>query len=416
MPAILLAVSYSPFKSVLSRFLRAESVVEAANELAAHAKSQQAPIQVRTALVQVDAMVTDKSGNRIEHLSVGNFQLSEDDQRQKLAAVDYFDVGKTQISPDAEPIFISLSDQNASQTLQMIGRDHRLIVLFFDKTTMYPDDLLRAVHAAQDFVKNEMTPADLIAVATYAMDLTVTAGFTNDRPTLDAALDSLIPGKAQQAGDQKSKLNTAVNKDSGTFEVEHSLLATTALTEMLGQIPGRKSVIHFTGGLILTGRGGMNNLPALDAATNAANDDNASLYEIDARGLVTICYDAVAPPAGRRGEAADASGPPQLNGDLPCACIYVHIPGRQCQPVTASRNTLYTMAAETGGAMFTDMNDLRPMFKQVLDESTGYYLLSYESSNAKHDGTYRHISVKLVGVPGGQVKYRPGYVAPKDKK
>ena len=188
---------------------------------------------------------------------------------------------------------------------------------------------------------------------------------------------------------------------------------------MLAQIPGRKSVIHFTGGLAPTaslGRNANANAsavamdrgvplaprstpvagpdinPNIDAATNAANDSNASFYEVDARGLLTIC------------------GVP-LIGDAPCACA--NVAGRVCQSVHSSRDTLYTLAADSGGMLFTDLNDFRPIYKAVQDDSTGYYLLTYDPSNKKKDGSYRQIEIKLVNVPGGRIVFRHGYYAPR---
>jgi hypothetical protein len=43
-------------------------------------------------------------------------------------------------------------------------RNHRLIVMFFDLTSMQPEDLDRSVLAAQEFLKNKMQPADLVAL------------------------------------------------------------------------------------------------------------------------------------------------------------------------------------------------------------------------------------------------------------
>jgi VWFA-related protein len=375
---ILLAVFYFPFKSGLDRFLHAARVAEATNAFAAQAVAQQAPIQVRTALVQVDAFVTDKDGKRISNLNASNFQLSEDNQAQRLAGVDYFDASTEKFTANTEPIYIDLEGANDAQTLRQIGHDHRLIVLFLDETTMFPEDVERSLRAAQDFVKNQMTPADLVAIATYYMELDVSTGFTNDRQVLSDALEALLPGKNRGAN--------AIPPSAGT-----SLIATAALTKMLAQIPGRKSVMHFTGGITQRASDAFDDAAQLTASTDAANDHNASLYEVDARGLVTICL-----------------------GGKPCYCME-YWPPERCQPVRPSRNTLYTLAADTGGELFADKDDFKAIFREVQNDSTGYYMLSYQSSNQKHDGAYRHFSIKLIGVPGGHVKYRPGYVAPLDK-
>jgi VWFA-related protein len=376
--------------------------------------ARQQTVRVESSFVQLDAMVTDKNGNRILGLKPENFHVLEDNVSQKIAAVDFFDVSKTVADVNEEPIYVSLNSANDSQTLSAIRSSHRLIVLFFDKSAMFPEDLLRSVGSAKEFVKNQMTSADLVTIATYGTQLVVKSDFTNDRATLDDALESLISGKRSAPKGMKATLDDSANGDTGVTDTLHSLNAAASLAEMLAQIPGRKSVIHFTGGLspratlghlgpssaasVPMDRGVPNPgarataaepdiIPNVDTATNAANDSNASFYEVDARGLVTIC------------------------GGMPCSCSTTD--SRPCQPVYSSRDTLYTLAADSGGMLFTDLNDFRPIYKAVQDDSTGYYLLTYDPSNKKKDGSYRIIEIKLVNVPGGHVAFRHGYYAPR---
>ena len=340
----------------------------------------QQPIQIRSTLVQVDALVTDADGNKIENLNLNNFQLTEDRDPQKLTAVDFYEVSKTQIPPDAKPIDISLTDSTDFEIREAVGRDHRLIVLFFDVSSFHPfaqgtdnSTLPLSVASARKFVNEQITPADLVSVVAFNTDLSVPADFTNDRATLNQALDSLPP-------------NTRNHCNDGSMDC--SLLAAEALSKMLARFPGKKSVIHFTGGI----KRKVGDEADMGNATDAANKNNVSFYEIDGKGLQTVCADA----SVGYGVAATRGGclnTPQFNG---------------------SRNAQDTLAHETGGALFVDSNDFAPFFKQILDESTGYYLLSYVSSNQQHDGLFRSVSVKLIGVPGAKIKCRPGYFAPKD--
>src|SRR5579863_1802272 len=104
----------------------------------ANFNEQKQPIQVRSSLVQVDALVTDANGNRIENLNLSNFQLSEDRHPQKLTAVDFYDIRKFQPSQESKPIDISLTDSTDSEIREAVGHDHRLLVLFFDLTSYAP--------------------------------------------------------------------------------------------------------------------------------------------------------------------------------------------------------------------------------------------------------------------------------------
>lgn len=341
--------------------------------------AQQQPIQIRSTLVQVDALVTDANGNRVENLNLNNFQLSEDRHPQKLTAVDFYDIRKFPSSQQTKPINLSLTDSTDSEIREAIGRDHRLIVLFFDVSSFHPtaqgtanSALPLSVTSAKKFINEQITSAVLVTVIAFNMEISVAADFTNDRATLSRALDSL-------------PANTSNHCNDGSMNC--SLLAAEALSKMLARFPGRKSIIHFTGGIPsrIADEADMGN------ATDAANKNNVSFYEIDGKGLQSACADASI--AYGPGMMKDCLNTPQFNG---------------------SRNGQDTLAHSTGGALFVDSNDFTPFFKQILDESTGYYLLSYESSNHQHDGLFRSISVKLIGVPGAQIKSRPGYFAPKD--
>ena len=335
----------------------------------------QGTIRVSSSLVQVDALVSEANGNPIENLDLKNFQLSEDNHPQKLVAVDYFDVRKAQILPDSEPVYLGLTDSTDSEIREAVGHDHRLLVLYFDLSSLREGSLLASVTSAKKFVHEQITPADLVTVIAFnSMRLVVPVGFTNDQAMLDMALDSLRSG-------------TVNNRNN--LPPDGSMIAREGLSKMLARFPGRKSVIDFTGTVpppkILVRQ-----------ATDAANTSDVSFYEIDARGLTTVCADAsegAGEAIGRGARGGCLS--PQFNG---------------------TRTGQDLLAHETGGALFVDRNDFTPFFKQILDESTGYYLLSYESSNHQHDGKYRSISVKLIGVQDARIKSRPGYTAPLDRK
>ncbi len=59
-----------------------------------------------------------------------------------------------------------------------------------------------------------------------------------------------------------------------------------------------------------------------------------------------------------------------------------------------SRETLATLASDTGGRSFFDLGDLGQAFHSVQSDTAGYYLLGYYSANTQHDGRWRTIRVK----------------------
>jgi len=298
-------------------------------------------IGVTVDMVQIDAVVTDKDGKLIKGLKPENFEMVEEGKIQKLEAVDYYDTEKieTADNSDAEPIIIDLETANDPEKIRPIVRDHRLIVLFFDTTSLNPEDLIRATTAANDFIKKQMAPADLVSVIMYGTQFKVLASFTNDHEALTKAVTSLTPGKEAMLAGLASAATDVVSQDDQSaataddtefniFNTDSKLEAVKSLCQLLGSIPGKKSVLEFTSGVTQTGE---ENRSSLQAATDAANKANVSLYQADARGLMTDSMDA-------------STGMAKGNAGFSGQTILATVNARH-----ASRDTLYTLAADTGG-------------------------------------------------------------------
>jgi VWFA-related protein len=359
-------------------------------------------------LVQIDASITDKNGKPIKGLKKENFQLMEEGKAQAITALDYFDVEKIETAgtaADTEPITIDLKTANDPEKLRPIVREHRMIVLFFDLTSMAPEDLARSTDAAMKFLKDQMTPADLVAIVTFGTQFRINVDFTNQKELLEHSItaianpgkESLLAGVASSASDSVTQDDqaaaTADDTEFNIFNTDNKLYAVQALSGLLGGIPGKKAVMEFTGGITQTGE---ENRSAVQSATNAANKNDVTFYQVDSRGLVTDAADA---------SGGMASGTSAFSG----ATVLAQVNSRN-----ASRDTLSTLAQDTGGKMFADVNNFSQIFKEVQEENTGYYLLSYYSTNTKRDGRYRGVTVKLVDLPGAHIKHRQGYYAPKD--
>jgi VWFA-related protein len=373
-------------------------------------KNQAHPIVSNVDLVQINATVRDKNGKVVKNLKPENFELSEDGKPQKLDKLDYYDMEQIETAgndPDAPPIVIEIAGANNPDVIRPIVRDHRLIILFFDLTSLQPEDLLRSTDAAMKYLKEQMTPADLVGVIAFGTTMTMNRAFTNDKTLLENEVKELIPGKDSMLAGLASSSSDTVTEDTGQaftaddtefniFNTDNKLLAVQLLCESLADIPGKKIVLEFSSGITQTGE---ENRSSVRAATDAAVKNNVSLYQVDARGLMTET-------PGGDASVGIASGRSAFNGSAVFA---------QSQARHNSRDTLYTLAADTGGKTFFDLNDFSSIFKTVQDDTTGYYMLNYFSTNKARDGRYREVKVKLVGLPPGtKIDYRQGYYAAKD--
>jgi hypothetical protein len=83
--------------------------------------------------------------------------------------------------------------------------------------------------------------------------------------------------------------------------------------------------------------------------------------------------------------------------------------------VNDSQETLSTLAADTGGKVFLDSNDLALGMTQVQEQFRSYYILGYNTTNSNLDGKYRKITVKLKNpaLASAKLEFRDGYYGDK---
>ena len=377
---------------------------------------QSGPIRATSDVVRIDVELTDKSGRPIKGLKTEQFTITDDGKPQKISSFSYSDIEKieTAVEVDAAPVVVPVdapaTSAGPAEAMSEQTRDRRMMVLFFDLTSMQTDDIQRAHDAAEKFVKQQMSPADLVAVVTFNVRLSVLVNFTNDRAMLEKGIARLVPGALSSLGDplaaaaQNGEADvqeytgaayTADETEFNVFNTDQKLAAVEGLANVLAGIPGRKAVIEFTGGITQTGE---ENRTALRAATDAANRADVSIYSIDARGLF-----ATAPGGDVTTNAA--TGTSMFSG----ASVFHQTDQRE-----DTRDTLATLSSDTGGKAFFDLGDLSDAFPKIQQDNAGYYLIGYYlPAGIKRDGRWRTIHVK-VNAPAAHVRYRTGYYAPRD--
>jgi VWFA-related protein len=128
-----------------------------------------------------------------------------------------------------------------------------------------------------------------------------------------------------------------------------------------------------------------------------ANRANASFYAIDPRGLAVfdtpIDYREINTPKGT--DQAQVGRPGVIE---------------DAARLRERLETLRTAASATDGLAMVNSNDLTASLKRIVDDLSDYYLLGYYSTNAKTDGTFRRVEVR-VKRPGVEVRTRRGYRA-----
>ena len=377
---------------------------------------QPAPVfRSGTELVLVNVVVRDKNGAVVRGLTRGDFLVSEDDRPQTVTSFDFEELDKLNADatpkddpqpvlpakPAARPVEAAAAPAPAAK-VDMHGR--RLIVLFFDLSSMQPEEMTRAVKAAHDYIDTKLSPADLIAVASFSTALEVAQDFTSDREQLAEVIDGFggNGGAGFEAGGTGDVEDTADNGNAfnaddtefNIFNTDRRLEALQSLADALTGIEQKKSVIYFSSGM---SQQGQDNQVELRRTTDRLNRANVSLYAADMRGLQAQVPGGDATQGSRRGTAA-FTGATVTN---------------QVRSQSGSQDTLATMAEDTGGRAFFDANTFGQVFDRVVADTSAYYVLGYSSTNAARDGRFRRIKVKLKRTDL-KLEYRSGYYAPRD--
>jgi VWFA-related protein len=377
--------------------------------------------QIATIKVNVDRVLTNvvvrdrKTGAVVKGLKPSDFQVFEDKKPQSITTFDYQSVDEAVSLAEAatvsgtstakkKTIADLVNNQFAAAPEEL--KDHRLIVMFFDLSSMQPEDITRAVDAAKDYINNHMAPADLAASVSLVSGLSMDQDFTSDKKSLLAAV-SKYDGSQSTGFDTGSEGGTAdaTSDDSSSFVADDSefnalntdrqLYAIRTICKSIEKVDQKKSMLYFSGGLT---RQGIENQASVRSATNECVKANTAMYAVDTRGLQALNPVGDASSGSKRGTGAYSGK--SMQGQL--------------DSNFSSQETLGTLAADTGGKLFTDSNDFGPAFQQVQHDTEAYYIVGFRSSNPARDGGYRHLTISLHGHPEAKLEFQPGYFAPAD--
>ena len=367
-------------------------------------------------LVVVTAFVRDKSGKPLENLKKEDFVVTENGKAQTVAVFEFQKLSNEDVETAPQRLLQRGEERTRTlepqaetrtatpaQTGSQRFRDHRLLVLFFDWSSLPDTDQIRAIEAAEKFVREQMTPSDLVAIKTFGTKLKHELDFTNDRDLILSTIRKFIPGQASELAalgntDTDTSEDAAFLADETEFNVfntDRKLGAIEDISRSLQAIPEKKAVVYFASGVTKTG---MDNESQLRATINAAIRANVSLYPIDVRGLI-------ATPAAGNASARSPRGNAIYTG----AGQTRNMRGQQ-----DSQETLYNLAADTGGKALLDENELTLGIRQAQKDIQSYYVLGYYSNDERRDGQFRKVEVKLAPAIQAKIEYRAGYFADKE--
>ena len=379
-------------------------------------------------LVVVDVNAKDKSGNPVQGLKIGDFSVTEDGKPQVLNTFQYQELKNDPIPEETQSASVMMSGTKLGEVKKPVKpveavksvtanqitpakagevkyKDKRLMVMFFDMTSMPINDQIRAQDSAVKFVKQQITSSDLVAIMSFSADVKVVRDFTDDRDQLIKDIKGLTVGEGQgfsatDTTDAAADTGAAIQIDDSEFaifNVDRQLSALETAAKMLGTLPETKALVYFASGMARDQSG--NNQAQLTATVNAAIKANVKIYPIDARGLVASA------PLGDASKGSSSASSVRTGGAQQAAQ----------NTFQQQQETLTTIAADTGGKALLDDNDLSVGIVQAQKDISSYYIIGYNSTNTALDGHYRKIDLKIKNHPEiAKLDYRHGYFASKN--
>lgn len=371
-------------------------------------------------LVILDISVKDKSGKVITGLKKEDFVITEDGKPQTVGVFEFQKLGDDAPPPPrvAADKVATVAARKAtapaetkpaakpSATGAIRYQDRRLVVMLFDLTSMEIPEQARVIDSATKFIHEQLKPADLVSIFSFASTLKVEQDFTDDKDRLEEVVKSFKIGEGAALATDGSDGDDTNGEDNGTafnadetefniFNTDRKLAALESAVKMLGSLPEKKALVYFSSGI---SKQGMENQAQLRSTTAAAVRANVAFYPIDARGLIATA------PGGNANTAA-SRGSSMLTGSRQ---------GGLRASVENQQDTLVTLAADTGGKVFLDDNDLSLGLSKARDDVDSYYIVGYYSTNGANDGKFRRVQVALANKSlQAKLEYRSGYYAQK---
>jgi len=368
--------------------------------------------------VRVDAIVTDKNGAPVGDLKAEDFEVIEEGKPQRIETFKLISLDDPQRpAPGGPPRQIRT---DLDEELEAAKDDVRLYGVFLDDYHVTQEGSMSAREQIARFLETQLAESDMVGVM-YPLQSISLVRMTRNHEAVVKAVRQFLGRKYDYTPRNEIEQNYA-HYPAETVErirTQVSLTAIRGLITHMGTLKeGRKALIlvseGFTNMLPPQMRDPVASLPGFgnnarnnpNAGTNnpledraafsasmdleedlrevyaTANRNNTAIYAVDPRGLTT----------GEFG--ADRNIGSQLSR----------------QYLNQTMETLRTLALQTDGRAIINRNDLLAGMKQIVRDSSAYYLIGYSSTQAPTDGKFHEIKVR-VKRPGVQVRARRGYWA-----
>jgi VWFA-related protein len=368
--------------------------------------------------VRVDVIVSDKSGGPVADLKQSDFEVTEDGKPQTIEAFRLVKLdGGTRPTPDGPPRQIRTDEDEQAEAAK---DDVRLFGIFLDDYHVKLGSSVTVREPLTRFIENQLGPSDMVGVM-HPLTPLDSIRMTRNHTTISKAVQQFQGRKGDYRPDNDFE-QRYVNYPAETVEQIRNQVSLGAIkafiVHMGGLKEGRKALILVSEGYSnilpqqlrdpVASLPGFGN-PQRGNSSAGQNDPNEDRYAFFSSQDLEFYLQGVYEVASQNNVAiyaVDPRGLAPFEFDIDKAVG----PTTDAKFLGASLDTLRALALETDGRAILNRNDLDVGMKQIMRDSSAYYLIGYTSTQAKSDGKFHPISVR-VKRPGVQVRARKGYWA-----
>ena len=158
----------------------------------ANPPSEDGTIRVFVELVEMDVIVTDRTGNHVTDLRIEDFEVLQDGKPQKIQSLSYQWVQPPSVDlPIKDPAsHASPEDAAAPESRSSPEPQRRLIAVVVDELGIDPRDMSQIRTGLKEFVDKQIQPNDLVALVRAGVG-TDGISFTSDKALLLKTLDKI---------------------------------------------------------------------------------------------------------------------------------------------------------------------------------------------------------------------------------